>query len=116
RLAAVAEQVGIAGGADASDGRLSRRVGGLHRGHAPRFHLLQIIRIDAGLQWVGPPEAERIRAFVVVRGRDEYVMEAGEFLANAFDTAVKQTDHIDGSQGDAAIAIGQNAGPKRWRS
>ena len=110
RLAGIAHQVRVAGGSDLRDCRFTAGVRSLHGRHAAIFDLLQVIGIDAGLDRIGAPEAERVRAFVIVRCGDHDIFETGQILANAFDAGVEEPDDIDGDECDPLVAVAEHDG------
>src|SRR5207244_3879009 len=73
-------------------------------------HLLEIGRIDAALKRIGSPQTERVRPLVAMRAGDEDIREAGQALANVFDDRIEQSNEIDRSQCDFALAVAEYDG------
>ena len=74
------------------------------------FDTAQVIGIDAADERARAPEAHRVRPVVVVRARNQDVIEAGQFLADAFDRRQEQADDVGTGDGDRLVAVAQDDG------
>src|SRR6516225_3285564 len=78
RFARVVEEFGSADAADAGGDSLASRVGRPHRAHDLFLDEGEVVGIDAALERIRSPQAERVRPFVIVRAGDEDIGETGQ--------------------------------------
>jgi hypothetical protein len=102
------QQLRGASAADTGGDDFTVGVGRFHRGDDLFLDLGDILRIDAALERTSSPQTEGIRPFVVVRAGNEDVAEARQTLADAFDLWMKETDKIDGDDGNLFLTLLQD--------
>ena len=107
-LAIVLHQVRQGDGGDHGGCRLRVLVGQTDRPHDPRLQQFHVVRVDAGVERAGAPQAQRVRPLVIVRARDHHVGEAGQVGADFLDEVVEQPDHVGADQGDLLLPVGKH--------
>ena len=105
RLTAIPHQRLIGGSSVRGACRLEFFFGGSDGLHRSFHNQLQIRFIGTALERCLSPNANHVRAFVIVRARHHHITKLFELRTNPFDLGILQTHQIDCDQRDAIPSV-----------